>query len=293
MQKSTDLRDLPIEQLVPPWILLRQVNKHSVEYLEMRDSLDTKGFLNSISARPCKRSPGIFEIIDGMYRWTCAVELGLETIPTIIKYDVTNEDVLSLQLQANAIRPETSPCDFARQLKRIQKANPGITLSQLAVLISKSPIWVRQQLGLLTLSIAHQKMVDRGEVCLLNAYMLAKIPTHLREEYIDRAKTLPSSQFNPLAANVVKQFKEAVRLGKLEAFFTEEFEPQPHLRSIRMIQREFQSPLAGPMIVTSENCKNPLDGWNAALQWAMHLDRQSVKEQEIAARARVRKKWQS
>ncbi len=288
-----ELRSLPVEQLVEPWVLLRPVARHSLEFMEMRDSIEAKGFLNSISVRPCKHRPGLFEVIDGMCRWTCAKELCLETIPAIIKYNVTDDDVLALQVQANAIRLETKPCEFARQLKRLQKANSGITLAKLSVMISKNPSWVSQQLGLLRLNAVHQTMVDRGEICLQNAYMLAKIPPRFRKEYVDKAKTMLAGAFNALAASVIKQYRDAVRQGKLDAFFSDEFEPQAHLRALRVIQEEQQDQLNGPLIIASEDCKTPLDGWSAALQWAMHLDRQSVKEQEEAARAKVRKQWKS
>jgi len=284
-----DLRELPISQLVPPWILLRPVDQNSVEYEELRDSLDAQGFLNSIAVRPCKRRPGFFEIIDGLYRWTCAKDIGRETVPAIVKHDVTDDDVLSLQIQANAIRPETRPCDFARQLRRIQKANPEITIANLSVMISKAPTWIGQQLGLLRLAVAHQKMVDRGEICLQNAYMLVKIPPRFRQNYVDQAKTMKGTEFSALAAGVVKQYQEAVRQGKLDAFFTNEFEPQPHLRALKVIQEEHRTQLHGPMIVTVEECKTPLDGFYSALQWAMHLDRESVSDQKKASLLKARR----
>ena len=288
-----EIRDIPMDHLVEPWILLRPVNRHSVEYLEMKDSIEAKGFLNSISVRPCKRRPDRFEVIDGMYRWTCATDIGLESVPAIIKHNVTDDDVLSLQIQANAVRPETRPCDFARQLKRIQKAHPNITLARLAMMVSKNPTWVRNQLGLLHLAPEHQKMVDRGEICLQNAYMLAKIPPRLRSDYVEQAKTMAGPAFHALAASVVKQFREAVRQGKLDAFYTDGFEPQPYLRALRAIQEEFQTQAEGPLMIAAEDCRTPLDGWMAALQWAMHLDRQSVEDQEQAARARARAPWTS
>jgi ParB-like chromosome segregation protein Spo0J len=226
-----------------------------------------------------------------MYRWTCAKELGLGTVPTIIKYDITDEAVLALQIQANAIRPETKPCEFARQLKRIQKEKPDITIAEIAVMVSKGTHWVRQQLGLLRLESTIQVAVDRGEICLQNAYMLAKIPPRLRVNYVDQAKTMSVREFRPLAASVVKQFTEAVRQGKLDAFFTEEFQPQAYLRPLREIDAEYQQKLEAPFVIAAESCRTPLDGWMAALQWAMSLDRQSVKKQEQAAREKARRKW--
>jgi hypothetical protein len=123
--------------------------------------------------------------------------------------------------------------------------------------------------------------------------MLVKIPARFRPEYIDRAKTVPATQFKALAASVIKQFREAVRQGKLDSFFKDGFQAQPHLRSLREIQDEFQNQTEAPFIIATEECKTPQDGWRAALQWAMHLDRQSVIEQEVAARGRARQKWES
>ena len=288
-----ELRELSITDLVEPWVLLRPVDHNSVEYLEMRDSLEANGFLNSISVRPCKRHEGKFEIIDGMYRFTCAREIDLVTIPVIIKYGVADELALSLQLQANAVRPETKPCEFAKQLRRLQKIYPDITMRGLSAMVCKSPEWVRRTLGLLNLNPVMQRMVNRGEICSQNAYMLSKIPPRLRSDYIDQAKTLPAVAFYPIAASVVKQFKEAVRQGKLDAFFTDDFEPQYYLRSLKDVTAEYQTQLEGPLLVTTENCKTPMDGWRAALKWMLHLDPASVAQQEEKARAKVRKHWTS
>jgi hypothetical protein len=41
------------------------------------------------------------------------------------------------------------------------------------------------------------------------------------------------------------------------------------------------------------SCKTALEGWNAALKWALHLDRKSVEEQEEKSRAKVRKNFES
>ena len=79
--------DIPIDSIIEPRTVLRLVDKDSVEYLELRDSIEAEGFWNSIAVRPAK-DEGNYEIIDGLYRHTCARELGLKSIPCIIKYDV-------------------------------------------------------------------------------------------------------------------------------------------------------------------------------------------------------------
>ncbi|MHC4371823.1 MAG: hypothetical protein ACYSW8_29785, partial [Planctomycetota bacterium] len=203
----------------------------------------------------------------------------------------SDDEVLALQLQANAIRPETKPCDFAKQIRRIQEAKPEITMRQLSVLLTKSTQWISKQLDLLRLTQKEQAMVDRGEISMSNSYMLARIPRSLREKQHDNAKTMKSKEFAALAASVIKQYRNAVHQGKMTAFFTEEFRPQRYLRPILEIQEEIRHHYDGPLIVAGEGCKSPLDGWYAALQWVLHLDRNSVKMQETMARKRHRVKW--
>jgi hypothetical protein len=131
-------------------------------------------------------------------------------------------------------------------------------------------------------------MVDRSEIPVYSAYMLAKIPHRLQADYLDQARALPSREFRALAASVIKQFTEAVKQGKMEAFWCSDFKPQAHLRSLREIQQEVERREMGALLVVADNCRTPVDGFYVALHWAMHLDRQSVEDQERAARARSR-----
>lgn len=282
--------DIATDRLLEPWVLLRPIGRESIEYLEMRSSIDEIGLLNSLAVRPSKKE-GYYEVIDGMWRLTCARELEFPTVPCIIKFGITNEQVLALQIQANAIRPTTKPVEFARQLKRIQKARPEITLAQLSSFVNKEPGWVRKQLGLLRLDEKIQKAIDRGEIPLGNAYMLSMIPPKLRPEYVDFAKTMEVKAFKALAASVIKQFKEAVKQGRLEAFFSSDFHVQSYLRSLKDIEAEVESQEAAPFVLVAANCTTPMEGWLIALQWALHLDQHSVEEQEKAARDKTRKKW--
>jgi ParB/RepB/Spo0J family partition protein len=279
---------IPVDQLTEPWVLLRTVDKGSLEYLELRDSLAAAGFLNSIAVRPSTRVSGMYEIIDGMYRWTCARELGMQEVPCIVKHGISDNQVLSLQLQANAVRPETTPLELAKQLRRIQKARPEITLGELSQLIHKGPSWVGQILGLLRLRDEAQKAMDRGDISLGNAVMLAKIPPRFQLDYLDLAKIKPAAEFRRIAAGVVKQFMEAARLGKLEAFYTAPFQPRAHVRGLKELECELEDRLAGARVMMVENSQTLTDAWYAAIKWVLHLDHQSVQEQEAAVRKRSR-----
>jgi len=276
--------DIPIDDLVEPRIILRLVDKNSVEYLELKDSIARHGFLNSICVRP--GPTGKYEIVEGMYRYNCGKDLGLPIIPGIVKHGLTDEDVLALQIQANAIRPHTKPIEFARQLKKLMEHNSGITMAGLSRLAGKNSKWLADMLGLLHLKADEQKAVDRGEIPLGNAYMLAKMPSNARKQFIDQAKTLTNAQFKPIAAAFIKTFREASRQGKLEALFTAEFKPVAYLRSLKEVQQEYNGRDQGALVLAANNCQSPVEAWYLALQWAMSLDPPSVEEQRQNAMKR-------
>jgi hypothetical protein len=118
----------------------------------------------------------------------------------------------------------------------LQRA-PELTFADLGHLVRKSPKWISERLGLLNLIQEARKAVDRGEVPLKSAFMLAKIPRHLQGKHLDQARTWKAREFCDLAAGVIKQFAEAVKQGKMEAFWTAEFKPHAFLRSVKDVNR--------------------------------------------------------
>lgn len=266
--------DISVKLIDPPPILLRQVDRQSVEYIELRDSIDELGVLASIVVRP---RGDRFQVVEGMYRLSCAIDLRLETIPATVK-DVTDDELLWIQVQANACRRVTKPVEYAAHLKRLMRRDPTLTIGEVSARLHKSSTWIREQLQLLWLPKDVQKLIDRGEITLGNAYLLHKVPN--RRDYIEQAKTMPTKEFKRLIAGVVKQYTEQQRQGKLDAHFTNHFEPQPHLRNLSELTAEMESRCEGPRVLTREDSQTHIDGFYAALLWVMHMDKDSIEQQE-------------
>ena len=263
------------------------VDKEAVEYLELRDSVARHGFTASVSVRPAK-IPGKFEIVDGCHRYCVALDLDLPVMPCIIKENVGDDDVLLLQVQGNVQGVPTKPVEYARAIKTLLARNPEMDEKGLAVLIHKSPQWIASTLGLLRLTEDIQKTVNRGDIPVISGYMLSRMPRKLQPDYVDQAKSLTGKQFRVIVADALKRYSEAVELGRLEAFYSRQFIPHPYLRHLKEIQAEMAHHQAGPILLATLNCKTPLDGFYAALQWFIHLDPESIIEQAQAARSRER-----
>jgi len=288
-----EFRSIPLDQIIEPWVVLRAVNRESVEYLELRDSLAAVGPLNSICVRPSPRRPGYYEVVDGLYRHTAAVDLRMPTLPCIVKHDLSDEAVLAIQIQANALRPETTAVEYARQIKRIMDAiaarqRKDATLADVSNLIHKDPEWIGDQLRLLSLRADIQKAVERGEIPLKSAYMLAKLPMVHQAELVESAKTSPVREFVPVVARLVKRLQETAREGKL-IDFCKDFEPVSHLRSLKDVLAEYREHRLGGLALATASSRTAADGWYLALQWVLNLDEESVRQQreKIAARTRA------
>jgi hypothetical protein len=102
-------------------------------------------------------------------------------------------------------------------------------------------------------------------------------------DYVDKAKLMSQKEFTPIAAACVKHFMEAVKQGKMDAFYSDKFEPVAYLRSLKEIE---EGKSLGALVCTGEGCQSVLDGFHAGLRWVCHLDRKSVKEQEDTIRQR-------
>jgi ParB/RepB/Spo0J family partition protein len=282
--------DIPLEEIRPPWIVLRAVEKTSLEYMQLRDAIynDGKndGLLNSISVRTSVRWPGFYEVIDGMYRFTAYQELRIPTIPALI-LEKTDEEVLACQIQANSLRKETTPVEFARQLLRIKACIPGIKMSVMAKMVGKNPGWVKQQLSLLDLDEKTQRRVDRDEIPLRNAYMLAKIPAYIRESYTLLAPHTQVEEFQAMAEVVIRQVMESARNGKLIQNFVVPWKPQPYLKSLKVVLTEIKNRKHAVKAALNKEITTPLEGWVKALEWAASLDPESQEKQKAAVERRT------
>lgn len=278
-----EFRTIPLAEIIEPWVILRIVNREAVEYLELRDSIAHQGLLNSICVRPSVRRPGHHEVVDGLYRYTAAQELRLPALPCVVKHNLTDQDVLAIQIQANALRPETTVIEYARQIKRIMDAiaareKRDATLAEVSNLIHKTPEWIRQQLGLLELRKDIQKAVERGEIPLRSAYVLGKLPRVQQAQLLVLAKTASAKEFVLIAGRVVRRIQEDARQGKLYDY-CRDFEPVPHLRPLKEVLAEYREHCLGGLALAAARSRTAVDGWYLALQWALHLDEDSIREQ--------------
>ena len=125
---------------------------------ELARSLASNGLLQPIVVRPApdsKPKDQRYIIIAGERRWRAAGELGWETIPAIVRKDLSLADSAKLQLIENIVRVDLNPVEEARALKKM--LDEGFTLKELSEATGMAPGQIPWRVHLLN---ARQEVLD-------------------------------------------------------------------------------------------------------------------------------------
>lgn len=290
MSSQTVFKEVQLAQIKENPVALRTVDRESEAFIGLRDSIKKVGILNSISVR--KRTKMIeneevtyYEIIEGLHRYTAAAELGLETIPVIVK-DLDECSVLEAQLMANIHHIETKPVEYTKQLQRIFAANPTMTITDMAAKLAKSPSWISQRLGLLKLDDKIAALVDDGKITVSNAVALSKLPREEQLNYIDLAMTATSDEFVPTVNARAKEIRDAKRAGRKASDSV--FVATPKLQKIAHLVEILSSNDVATELCVNQKIKTPVDGFKLGIAYALHLDPISVESRKAVAAAKKR-----
>lgn len=278
MSENGQLKMLPLDQITENPVALRSVNKQTEAYLGLVDSIKNQGILNPIVVRELHdpETGNIrYAVVDGLHRFTAAGDAGLKEIPVYVK-DLHDAEVWLAQIIANVQKVETSPHQYAQQLRRIFTADPLLTASELGVKLSKSPSWISQMLGLTKVKDDKlAKLIDKGKICLSNAYALSKLPEDEQTNFADRAMTMSPAEFVPLATERAKAIADARRKGR--SVEPEQFVALPKFRKSKEVKNELGQFKTGPSLLQELNVTDPLEAWKLAVKWVLCVDPKSIE----------------
>ena len=269
------LQHIETSLLIDPRRPLRLVNKRSVDYLELVDSIRSDGILQPILVRP---SGDVYEVVEGAHRLEASREAGVDRIPCLIR-ELTDDQVMIIQLKAQALRPKMINADYAKRLQEIIDSG-CTTLQDLSREIGKSAQWIRDMLRLNGLAPGVRQMVNRGEITIGNAKWLAKLPRGYQQEYVESAVSLTNADFKELTRTVLKAYREQIKTGRIENTLIRIAEPTPHLRSMQDIREECEHWRQAGIMLNMMEAESAIDGWRCCLRWLLHLDPVSLREHE-------------
>lgn len=269
-----------VASIRPSVVALRAVDQEDPKYLTLVQDVGRRGILLPLQVRE-KTDPtteeSYYELCDGLQRFSAALANGLETVP--VKVDnVDDAESEERQLVANLCRIDMRPIDETNHLKRMLSRNPMMTVPQLAEKISQSPSYVTNRLSFAKLDESIQALVNDGEINIMNATALAKLPRSEQHNFTDAAMQENSDTFVPTVSKRAKELRDAAAEGRKANPI--KFEATPHLRKLKDLIAALTTTELAAAITSQENSKTAVEGFQAGLKYVVSLDSASIVEAE-------------
>lgn len=277
---ENDFRTVDINSVQPNPVALRAVDSKNEQYINLSRDIGRRGLLKPILVREKvdeATQESYFELCDGLQRYSACVENGFTEIPVKVQ-DLSDAEVEETQIAANLCKVDTKPIEYTKQLMRMMQRNPTMTEANLAEMISQSPSFVRQRLGLLKLDESIQQLVNNGDIGLANAYAMAKLPHDEQHNFTDAAMTQPPSEFVAAVNARSKEIKDAAREGKKAGEAT--FSPRPKVKKQAVLLAEHENAEIGGELCNQYDVTTAVEGFALGIAFALSLDPASVQEQE-------------
>lgn len=158
--ETSQFKDIPLKLIEKNRFQPRQqFSDNTIQ--ELASSIKTNGLIQPIVVR--KNSKGTYELISGERRLRAATMLGYESIPAIVKKEVTDQDSRVLSLIENIQREDINALDAALAYYNIINEH-HYTQQQLAEQVGKSRSAITNALRLLELSDKCKKALTEGQI---------------------------------------------------------------------------------------------------------------------------------
>lgn len=275
--------EIPIDQIIPSFSMLRPVKEDSLEFIQMVDSIRDHGLLKSILVRQHPSREGFYEVIDGMWRFFASKQLDIPVLPCILKVGIdTDEQYMALQIQANAVSYETRPIEFSEQMQRMlqlrEEVGLPMTLAELAKLVNKSTTWVSTRLKLLNICEEAKQMLRDGRLGLGKAVALARIRLHVyQKEFLKTAENVKTRDFE-LEVGKFIALKRDEKIGDRRRGRSE-VSLRPILQSMDSLLIELDRMENTSQIIVQNNLTTAIEGAKVALEWVLNLHEEGRKGQ--------------
>ena len=205
VQDLSSLRDINIKNI--------SQNKYQPRLLfkddtinELAESIRSNGLIQPIVVRPLPG--GKYELISGERRYRAVQTLGYETIPAIIKSDVSDQKSMLLALIENIQREDISAIEQAMAYKQILEHHQ-MTQQDLATMVGKNRSTIANTLRLLELSDPVKQAIMDNHISEGHARILLRFSAEKQDTML---KNITSKNLSVRDLEAFSQSKAAITL---------------------------------------------------------------------------------
>jgi len=172
---------------------------------ELTASVEEKGILNPVLARPLNSKPGYFELVCGERRMRAAVAAGLEEIPAVIR-TLTDQQVLECMVIENLQREDIHPLEEAEGYEQLLKKHGYKDAKDIAAKVGKSSTYIYGRLKLCELIPENRKFFYDGKFSPSVALLVARVPAHLQKEAGSKVARGEYGRGNPMQLREAQEY---------------------------------------------------------------------------------------
>ncbi len=229
MLKSIQIIQFPTDQIDPsPFQARKRFDGEGIA--EIGESIREHGVLQPLIVRVADAESGRLELVAGERRWRGAKDIGLDTVPVIVR-DLSATEAEEIMLIENLQRVDLTSSEEANGYDRMLKlktplGDPLYTLETLAAKLSKPVAHVSARLKLLLCSKDLVEAVDEGIVSVTTAMLVGRIPDPKARAECAREVLKPPHQEVPLN---YEQTKELIRSRYIVRIDKKDFAPDDEM----------------------------------------------------------------
>jgi ParB family transcriptional regulator, chromosome partitioning protein len=184
LEKEHEIQEIKLSEIRPnPYQPRKTFDQKAID--ELKESIETHGILQPIVVRKSIKG---YEIVVGERRFRAAKELGLESIPVIIK-DLNEQKMMELALIENLQREDLNPIEEGQAYASLMQ-ELELTQEQLAHRLGKSRPHIANHLRLLQLPSLVQQLLSERKLSMGHGRALLAVKN--------------KSQISPLVQRIVK-----------------------------------------------------------------------------------------
>ena len=267
-----ELCNIPVVEIHPSDDNPRgEISEDSVR--ELTESIKVHGILQPVTIRPdedhgTKASPWV--MVCGHRRLKACQMLGLETIPAIIRDDMSDDEAYDLMIVENLQRQDLDPLDEAVAYKALLDpypvtGYPGTTIKELAVRFGKSEKYIRGRVALNELIPELKELIKTGSLTIGAGISLAELPIDQQREFYDdnepeTSEVDESVVIAPIGISDVKLYLENASDDIKRQAFSEDPDEKWNTRLHKCAGCPFNSASQGALfadMVEPGRCSNP------------------------------------
>jgi len=181
-------------------------NFNEEELAELQASIEQYGILEPLIVRPANNS---YELVAGERRYRAAANIGVETVPVVIK-DLTDAEVHEIMLIENLQRSSLEPLEEAQSLQVILSQGK-VTQGELAARLGKTQPWVANRIRLLQAPeelkafLISREITSKHVIAALpySSYPIMKVITAKLQEKLEEDKHCSVTEFQEIIEDEV------------------------------------------------------------------------------------------